>query len=62
MAEAVSSVALFAFVILPVVVSVVAWGVVLGVERYGDVGPGPAEVQPPRHLPDSSRPAARSRR
>ena len=62
MAEAVSSVTLFAFLILPVAVSLVAWGVVLGVERYGNVRPGPAEAQPPRHLPQSSRSAARSRR
>ena len=62
MAEAVSSVALFAFVILPVAVAVMAWGVVLGVERYGGMKPGPAEAQPPRRLPHPSRSAARDRR
>lgn len=57
-----SSVALFAFVILPVAVSVVAWGVVLGVERYGGAKPGPTEAQSPRRLPHPSRSAARGRR
>jgi hypothetical protein len=62
MAEAVSSVALFAFVILPVAVTVMAWGVVLGVERYGGAKPGPAEAQPSRRVPHPNRSAARGRR
>jgi hypothetical protein len=62
MAETVSSVALFAFVILPVAVSALAWGLVLGIERYSGAKPGVADAEPPRRLFHANRPAMRGRR